>query len=230
MATEAQIETNRRNSQKSTGPRSEAGKNRSKFNALDHACRANILVLPTEDFGEYEQEANAWKLSWMPRNPVEEFLVERVVNLSWLAKRIDRAQTARLSTRIHRGDVDAADRDQETAIETGQRLFRDACGPRALHLQHKTAESISDGETTRISDYSVDEDHPMRLVNRLQATGDRMSVAAGAVGCFARPAGTGRALASARQAQGRPPFGPASHRCHRLSRRRTGVRRQPCAS
>jgi hypothetical protein len=52
-----------RNSQKSTGPRSEAGKNRSKFNALDHGCRANILVLPTEDFGEYEHEANAWKLS-----------------------------------------------------------------------------------------------------------------------------------------------------------------------
>jgi hypothetical protein len=29
-------------------------------------------------------------------------------------------------------------------------LFRDACGPRALQLQHKMAESISDGETTRI--------------------------------------------------------------------------------
>jgi hypothetical protein len=56
-------------------------------------------------------------------------------------------------------------------IELGQRSFRDACGPRALHLQHKMAESVSDGETPVISDYSVDEDHPMRLVNRLQATG-----------------------------------------------------------
>jgi hypothetical protein len=171
MATDAQIEANRRNSRTSTGPRTEEGKNRSKFNALDHGRRAKILVLPMEDFGEYEHEANAWKLSWMPRNPVEEFLVERVVNLSWLAKRIDRAQTARLSTRIHRGEVDGADHEQESVIELGQRLFRDACGPRALHPQHKTAKSISDGETTRISDYSIDEDHPMRLVNRLQATG-----------------------------------------------------------
>jgi hypothetical protein len=72
MATEAQIEANRRNSQNSSGPRTEAGKNRSKFNALDHGCRAKILVLPTEDFGQYQEEANAWKLSWMPRNPVEE--------------------------------------------------------------------------------------------------------------------------------------------------------------
>src|SRR5277367_3727245 len=128
MATAAQIEANRRNSRNSTGPRTDAGKSRSKFNAVVHGCRANILVLPTEDFGEYEKEANAWKLSWQPRNPVEEFLVDRVVNLSWLAKRIDRAQTARLTSRIHRGNVDGADREQETAIELGQQLFRDACG------------------------------------------------------------------------------------------------------
>ena len=171
MATEAQIEVNRRNCRSSTGQRTQAGKNRSKFNAWDDGCRANILVLPTEDFGEYEHDANAWKLSWMLRNPVEEFLVERVVNLSWLAKRIDRAQTARLATRIHRGEVDGAHSEQETVIELGQRLFRDACGPLLLHLQGKLAESIPDGDAIRISDYSVDEDHPMRLINRLQGTG-----------------------------------------------------------
>jgi hypothetical protein len=167
MATTAQIEENRRNSGKSTGRRTALGKNRSKFNALDHGCRANIQVLPTEDCGQYEEEANAWKLSWQPRNPVEEFLVERVVNLSLQAKRIDRAQTAR----IHRGEVEGSDREQETVIELGQRLFRDACGPRTFHLQDKKAESSPDGDTPRISDYSIDEDHPMRLVHRLQETG-----------------------------------------------------------
>jgi hypothetical protein len=171
MATEAQIEANRRNSKRSTGPRTEEGKHRSKFNALDHGCRVSILVLPTEDFGEYEQESNAWKLSWQPRNPVEVFLVDRIVNLSWQAKRIDRAQTARLATRIHRGEVDGADREHEAVIELGQRLFRNACGPQALRLGHKMTVSISGADTPRISDYSVDEDHPMRLVNRLQGTG-----------------------------------------------------------
>jgi hypothetical protein len=56
-------------------------------------------------------------------------------------------------------------------IELGQRLFRDACGPRALHLQDKNSESSADGDTPRISDYSIDEGHPMRLVHRLQETG-----------------------------------------------------------
>jgi hypothetical protein len=170
MATAAQIEANRKNVQKSAGPRTaiDEGANWSRFNALDRGSRANILVLPTEDFGEYETEANAWKLSWQPRNPVEEFLVDRIVSLSWQAKRIDRAQTARLAGRIHRGDVEEVYREKETVIEMGQQLFRDACGPLALHLENKLAESISDGDTLRISDYSVDEDHPMRLIIRLQ--------------------------------------------------------------
>ena len=64
MATAAQIEANRRNSQKSSGPRTEEGKYRSRLNALDHGCRAKIMVLPTEDFGEYENELKAWKLSF----------------------------------------------------------------------------------------------------------------------------------------------------------------------
>jgi hypothetical protein len=51
MATAAQIDANRRNAQKSTGPRTEEGKNRSRMNALDHGGRASILQLPPEEFG-----------------------------------------------------------------------------------------------------------------------------------------------------------------------------------
>ena len=61
MATAAQIEANRRNAKLSTGPRTEAGKNRGRFNAPDHGCRANILVLASEEFGAYEEECRAWK-------------------------------------------------------------------------------------------------------------------------------------------------------------------------
>ena len=92
--------------------------------------------------------------------------------MSWLAKRIDRAQTARLTSRIHRGEVDAAERERESAIELGQQLFRDACGPGALWLEHRGAEPGPDmEEVPPVSDYSVDEDHPMRVILRLQGTG-----------------------------------------------------------
>jgi hypothetical protein len=170
MATAAQIEANRLNSQKSTGPRTEEGKNRSRCNALDHGCRANIMVLPTEVFGEYEQEFRAWELSLKPRNPTEEFLVTRIAKLAWQGKRIDRAQTARLSTRIHQGGIEEDEREDEHVLELGQKLFQDACGPLALQLQHDISDLRADGESFRISDYSVLEDQPLRLVHCLQTT------------------------------------------------------------
>jgi hypothetical protein len=86
MATAAQIEANRRNSQKSCGPRTQAGMDKSRFNALDHGCRAKILVLPTEEFGDYENQCEAWKLSFRPRNPAEEFLIEGIVSLGCLTR------------------------------------------------------------------------------------------------------------------------------------------------
>ncbi len=171
MATAAQIEANRRNSQKSTGPRTDEGKHRSRLNALDHGCRANMMVLPTEVFGEYENELQAWRLSFNPRNPTEDVLVEQLVSLRWKGKRIDRAQTARLTQRIHHAGLEETDSEREQALELGQTLFQDACGPIALHLQHDIAELCTDGESFRISDYSDTEMHPMRLVHRLQSTG-----------------------------------------------------------
>jgi hypothetical protein len=62
MATAAQIEANRRNSKRSTGPVTQNGKNRSKLNALVHGCRAEILVLPTEDPDLFEDRSRTWRL------------------------------------------------------------------------------------------------------------------------------------------------------------------------
>jgi hypothetical protein len=171
MATEAQIEANRRNSQKSTGPRTDEGKNRSRHNALDHGCRANLLNLPTEVFGEYERHSLAWKRSIGPRNPSEEALIDRILRLDLQSKRIDRAQTARLTKRMHCGFLEEDNKQQRKVIELGQKLFHDSRGPRALQLERQPGEPLGDGEPVRISDYSLTEDHPMRLVNDLEATG-----------------------------------------------------------
>ena len=46
MSSERQIEANRRNAQKSTGPRTVEGKERSRFNALTHGMTAQFDALP----------------------------------------------------------------------------------------------------------------------------------------------------------------------------------------
>ena len=64
MASEKQIEANRRNAQKSTGPRTEGGKSRSRMNALRHgfasagqvrrACIADVAFRERDGAAEYE--------------------------------------------------------------------------------------------------------------------------------------------------------------------------------
>ena len=49
MATEAQIAANIENAKKSTGPRTNEGKERSRMNALDHGLTARLALLPDED-------------------------------------------------------------------------------------------------------------------------------------------------------------------------------------
>src|SRR4051794_26908923 len=56
MATGAQIEANRKDAQKSTGPRTKAGKAIARLNALKHGARARSVapVPPQEDPGELD--------------------------------------------------------------------------------------------------------------------------------------------------------------------------------
>jgi hypothetical protein len=171
MATAAQIEANRRNSQKSCGPRTQAGKDKSRFNALDHGFRGNILVLPTEEFGDYENQCEAWKLSFKPRNPAEEFLIEGIVSLGCLTRRIDQAETARLNKRMYFGVFEEEAKVDAQVIELRQKLFRDACGTRSLHLQDQARAPEPAGEMHRVSDYDNAEDQPTHLVRCLKTTG-----------------------------------------------------------
>ena len=78
MATQKQIEANRRNAQKSTGPKTEQGKAKSKFNALKHGMTAEVAVLPHEDKVSYEELRQATIESYQPANGVELMLVELV--------------------------------------------------------------------------------------------------------------------------------------------------------
>ena len=114
---------NRRNAQKSTGPRTPEGKSRSRFNAVKHGMTAKTLVLPGEDADVLQQRIEAWTTDLQPQNEVEQFLVERSVQFSWQLERADRAELARLSSLIHGVPAAEASRQQEEAAALGRRLL-----------------------------------------------------------------------------------------------------------
>jgi hypothetical protein len=84
MASQARINANRRNAQKSTGPKTEAGKARAKLNALKDGSHAKTVrrVLPQEDAGELEQRISKWIKDLKPRDDVERELVIHAAELA----------------------------------------------------------------------------------------------------------------------------------------------------
>jgi hypothetical protein len=129
----AKLEANRRNARKSTGPRTEGGKDRSKMNALDHGCRAKTLVLPDEDPQALEDRQEAWSARFQPRDESEEYYLQDAVVNSWLLDRTRRAQTARLTENILNFNVERDLTIAREVAELGGRLFKDRIGPLACY-------------------------------------------------------------------------------------------------
>jgi hypothetical protein len=92
MTSEAKIAANRRNALKSTGPKTERGRERARLNALRHGMTAKQLVARDEDFGDFARFNEELRGTLAPTDPVEEQLVERIVVSAWRLRRLWRAE------------------------------------------------------------------------------------------------------------------------------------------
>jgi len=92
MASQAQINANRLNAQKSTGPRTDEGKRVVSQNAVTHGLFARDAVIKCEDPAEYEVHREALLDELRPVGAVESMLAERIVSLSWRLQRVERMQ------------------------------------------------------------------------------------------------------------------------------------------
>src|SRR5271165_4803483 len=122
MATAAQIEANRCNAQKSTGPKTERGKARARRNAITHGmtARTTLPVLPQEDPKELEDRTQQAITAMKPRNPLELDLVCRAVRLAGELDRAERVATAHLA---HRVRMDARSGSDTVSAEELSRVY-----------------------------------------------------------------------------------------------------------
>ena len=121
-ATKEQCSANQRNSMHSKGPTSRAGKDKSKYNSVTHACTAKTLrILPGEDPGALERRHREWADRLRPDDPVEAFFVGGAVASTWLLERTRRAIDAKLTTRVRKA---AAEYDAALAAEVNRLVPR----------------------------------------------------------------------------------------------------------
>jgi len=92
MATEPQILANRRNAQKSTGPRTPEAKAAVAKNALKHGLTARHDVIDGENQADFDLYRDEMLDELAPVGPMETMLANRVVSLSWRLERAARIQ------------------------------------------------------------------------------------------------------------------------------------------
>ena len=85
---EKQLAANRANAQKSTGPRTEAGKNISKYNAFQHGITGNATVMTLEDAREQRDFTAAYVKDLKPFGPAETQLAQVIAIDNWRLNRV----------------------------------------------------------------------------------------------------------------------------------------------
>src|SRR5499427_5943592 len=87
MSSYRQIEANRRNALKSTGPRTEAGKQASRCNAIRHGLTAETVITEVEDAEDYKAFEAAITADYDAQSAVERELVLRLASVLWRLRR-----------------------------------------------------------------------------------------------------------------------------------------------
>lgn len=94
MATDAQIKANKENAQKSTGPKTLEGKQKSSMNATTHGIFAQIPALPGEDQEFLKAIADDIYNTYKPQDAMEVILVERITIAYFKQVRLRAAEDA----------------------------------------------------------------------------------------------------------------------------------------
>src|SRR5262249_48112868 len=93
MTSYRQIEANRRNALKSTGPKTEAGKQQSRRNALRHGLTAETIIDSLEDAEDYSAFEAVIIADYDAQSAVERELVLRLASLLWRLRRATLMET-----------------------------------------------------------------------------------------------------------------------------------------
>lgn len=87
---------------KPTGPRTDAGKKRSKLNAVRHGIYSKVALLPGESRAEFDMLLNGLHYDFEPQGKLETMLVEKLAVLSWRYRRLLIAEAAEIGRKAQR--------------------------------------------------------------------------------------------------------------------------------
>lgn len=138
MTSQKQLLANQQNARKSTGPRSNEGKQHSRANSLKHGLTGEGLVFERQAAAELDAKRREFAEYVRPGNPVEDSLVERLALSKVRMEHCRRAELARLAT-LERRAVRRFARRQERQFGQALADFEADCSAGLLRLREGSA-------------------------------------------------------------------------------------------
>ncbi|MEA2736461.1 MAG: hypothetical protein QOE14_2912 [Humisphaera sp.] len=115
------IAANRRNAQRSTGPRTVAGKRRASRNAIKHGLCSAHACLPGECSATYATALRELEEELQPRTTLQRSLVPHIANLIWRIDRLPQAQAKLFEEELQK----CAEGEEISAADVLARRFSD---------------------------------------------------------------------------------------------------------
>lgn len=94
MSSQRQIEANRKNAQKSTGPKTPEGRAAVRLNGLKHGFTAEALVVPGEEQADFEALLHSFEADYNPADTTEQALVLKLAMADWRLRRLYQMEAA----------------------------------------------------------------------------------------------------------------------------------------
>ena len=96
-SSERRLAANRANAQKSTGPKTTAGKAKSSLNAVKTGLTGHTVLLPTDDAKAYQAHVERYRAEFEPQGMLQEQTVQTLADLQWRLNRIPGLETGVLA-------------------------------------------------------------------------------------------------------------------------------------
>jgi len=142
VATDRQIQANRQNARKSTGPKTPAGRAAVRLNALKHGLTARHSLLDDENRREFNQLRDAWLEHYSPATPAQLALLETTLYALWRLRRCRRLEAGYSEFRFPDLSRDFEERfegDFSSSARLAHVLYRDASSQTLLNLSRHEA-------------------------------------------------------------------------------------------
>ncbi len=170
MPTDRQLEANRLNARRSTGPRTIIGKARVSSNALKHGLTGRDIVLPSENRHDYDAFRAGLIVSLDPSGDLEGLLADKIIADAWRMRRVPILEAALHRRGRHDRAVDHAQAALDRSRSEETSAMFSAISGRFTQISPARAEAERKLQQARIKNHNLLKRDPLLDATRVLET------------------------------------------------------------